>query len=307
MNKRFFIFFGLSLISMHIWSMRFVVPDGIQKINSTYASSYPYISGNTFRAFCDFIIDETRIPFDPSAVFNGDVIFLKTDYVDFFFNVIHPHIPVSYILLTHNSDCAIDAKYCKYLDNEKLIAWFAQNAMIEHKKLIPIPIGLANRHWSHGDIGILEAVMATSHAKNIMLYMNYAVSTNIAQRQAVCDIFQHKSFCYVAQKKSFRDYLTDIASSQFVLSPPGNGFDCHRTWEALYLGAIPLVQSSSMNKAFEGMPVIIVDNWRWVTKEFLEQKYNEIKKSSYTTHKLYADYWFAMIGNVQREWCIKNK
>ena len=29
-------------------------------LTSSRASSFPYISGDTFRAFCDFIIDETQ-------------------------------------------------------------------------------------------------------------------------------------------------------------------------------------------------------------------------------------------------------
>ena len=42
-------------------------------------------------------------------------------------------------------------------------------------------------------------------------------------------------------------YYIHIARSKFVLSPPGLGMDCYRTWEALYLGSIPIVLNSSLH------------------------------------------------------------
>ena len=36
----------------------------------------------------------------------------------------------------------------------------------------------------------------------------------------------------------------------FVLSPRGRGLDCHRTWEALCLGCIPIVKKSPITKLF---------------------------------------------------------
>ena len=44
---------------------------------------------------------------------------------------------------------------------------------------------------------------------------------------------------------------------KFILSPPGAGFDCHRTWEALYLGAIPIVKTSSLDPLYKDLPVVI--------------------------------------------------
>ena len=35
--------------------------------------------------------------------------------------------------------------------------------------------------------------------------------------------------------------LETYARAQFVLSPRGNGVDCHRTWDVLAVGAIPVV------------------------------------------------------------------
>ncbi len=56
------------------------------------------------------------------------------------------------------------------------------------------------------------------------------------------------------QEQLWREY----SSAAFGISPPGRGVDCHRTWEMLYFGMIPIVLSSSLDPMFQGLPVVIV-------------------------------------------------
>ena len=44
----------------------------------------------------------------------------------------------------------------------------------------------------------------------------------------------------------------------------GNGLDCHRTWELLYLGCIVITRTSPLDPLFEGLPVVIVRDWEEV-------------------------------------------
>jgi hypothetical protein len=55
----------------------------------------------------------------------------------------------------------------------------------------------------------------------------------------------------------------------FVLSPHGRGLDCYRTWEALLMGAIPIVKRSPLDPLFDGLPVVIVDDWSEITESAL--------------------------------------
>ena len=63
-----------------------------------------------------------------------------------------------------------------------------------------------------------------------------------------------------------------MRKTMFVPSPAGNGIDCHRTWEALYLGAVPVVLRSEYFGE-SNWPVLVVDSW----SELLEKKSNELK------------------------------
>jgi hypothetical protein len=57
----------------------------------------------------------------------------------------------------------------------------------------------------------------------------------------------------------------------FVVSPHGNGLDCHRTWESLVLGNIVIVKRSPIDALYEGLPVIIVNQWSDITAENLSR------------------------------------
>ena len=47
-----------------------------------------------------------------------------------------------------------------------------------------------------------------------------------------------------------------------MISPPGNGIDCHRTWEAIYLGSVPVVLKKYIShELIRLFPIIAVNKW----------------------------------------------
>ena len=81
----------------------------------------------------------------------------------------------------------------------------------------------------------------------------------------------------------------------FVLSPFGNGMDCHRTWEALLCGCIPIVRTSVFRELFYGLPVLIVEDWSEITFELLKKTIQEFKekhdKSEFQYERLNLAYY----------------
>jgi hypothetical protein len=266
------------------------------------SSSFPYMSGDTFRSYCDYIVDETAVTLIPEQVKAGETIFLKTDYLEFFFNQLHPRIANKYILVTHNSDRSFPGPFAYMLEDPKLMAWFGQNLEdCQHPKLHPIPIGLANRCWPHGSVdNMLQVLQSTStQKKTTLLYMNFQPETYPLERAPLYKRFKKKSFCTVSKPTDFKSYLMELTQAKFVLSPRGNGLDCHRTWEALWMGAIPIVKSSSLDPLFAGLPVLIVNDWKKVTQEFLEEKWEEMNGKEWLWDRLEATYWFNLISYLR--------
>jgi inositol phosphorylceramide mannosyltransferase catalytic subunit len=273
---------------------------GYEFNNTKRISSAPYISGDSFRAIADFVIDELQIPFDPSRVKKGDIIFVNGDIINEFLEQCHELIAAPYILLTHNSDKPISDKYNKYLEDNKLLKWFAQNATYEHKKLIPIPIGLANGYWPHGKIEHFNKYHDKIYEKKYLVYANFLIDTYPLERQRVYDLFVNKQFCYVTTMKKIDSYLEEMAQAQFVLSPRGNGLDCHRTWEALLVGAIPILKKTELhNNLFQDLPVLLVSDWSEITEAFLHEQYNIMRQKKYDRKKLFIQYWIDTIKTVQ--------
>ena len=273
------------------------------------SGSYPFICGDTFRNFCDHIYDETGANFIPHDVKRGDTIFLNGGTLDRFFKDYHPKIKHPYIIVTHNGDWAVPSKHTKYLDDTKVFTWFGQNIDREHPKLHPIPIGIANPKFKHGKVAILKRAIkksATFNKRNQgkLIYGNFSVKTNRKVRTPLRDLLQSKPFVFwVPQNRNFGQYLNEMASYRFVASPVGNGVDCHRTWEALYLGCIPIVDNSCITPLFDDLPVIVIDDWDKITPEFLAKEYQKIIKKPVNHQKLYADYWFNRINDMSKECC----
>jgi hypothetical protein len=84
----------------------------------------------------------------------------------------------------------------------------------------------------------------------------------------------------------------------FVISPHGNGLDCHRTWEALALGCIPIVKSSGIDRLFDDLPVWIVQTWNEVNLENMKDKIEEFKNKTFNYEKLTLTYWKSKIINT---------
>ncbi len=77
----------------------------------------------------------------------------------------------------------------------------------------------------------------------------------------------------------------------FVISPHGNGYDCHRTWEALILGCIVIVKKSGIDELYSDLPVLIINDWSDINLELLESTINIFKCKVFNYDKLLLKYW----------------
>ena len=115
------------------------------------------------------------------------------------------------------------------------------------------------------------------------------------------DLFKDQPYCLIAQPKPFDEYMEETAQCKFVISPEGDMHDCYRHWEALHVGSIPVVHRSPLDPVFDELPIVIVDNYKEVTEEFLNQKYEKMKNEPYNLRKLYMQYWVDKIYAVRDE------
>jgi hypothetical protein len=261
----------------------------------TRPPSYPYVSGDGFRRMAKYVYDE-RSRFEPNRVREGDVIFVATHLVPEFFGEVDPRIDAGYILITHNSDAAADELLIG-IASEKTRMWYAQNNTFSQKNIVPIPIGLENLHLYN--TGIIRHYRRLAHFEGLRqdrILCNFNIATNAKERQSAFDAAAGARCADLSQEHvRSKDYLQRLRTYKFVLSPPGNGLDTHRTWEAMYLGVVPIVKDSVAMRSFEqlGLPLWIVKSWdelEMVTEESLRARYTELRER-FQVPALFAEYW----------------
>jgi hypothetical protein len=88
----------------------------------------------------------------------------------------------------------------------------------------------------------------------------------------------------------------------FVASPRGNGLDTIRTWEALMLGCIVIVRrlpdAPVIEELYADLPVVIIDKWSDITRDFLSQILSEYSKRTFNYEKLTMQYWINRIESA---------
>lgn len=58
---------------------------------------------------------------------------------------------------------------------------------------------------------------------------------------------------------SYEDYLSNLSKHKYVISPPGNGADCYRTLESIYMGCFTFVENTPCNSMTK-LPVFKYNN-----------------------------------------------
>ncbi len=265
----------------------------IQLSGNTHPYDGRFISGDAFRSLADHVCEDLD-GFDPSLIEENDLVFVQATLIRAYFESIHPKISVRYRLITHNGDTNIDETFRKYIDSG-IRVWWAQNCLLSHPKVHPIPIGLENMSYYNHGIPQLFSRPQRKSKKPRILY-GFSVSTNRKIRQsALATLLKIKIADPVPGRLNSSQYIQHLDGYQFVASPPGNGSDCHRAWEALYRGVIPIVQKSTFTDMFRKLklPIWVIADWNDLQKyseEALEAKYKSIMNKS-TTRPLYLKYW----------------
>jgi len=78
---------------------------------------------------------------------DGDLVFVKTNLLEEFFNKIFKKINKRIILISHHDDDPTEKRHEIFLENDsKLIAWYSTNPGFFQKKHIPIPLGLQSNY-----------------------------------------------------------------------------------------------------------------------------------------------------------------
>ena len=107
-------------------------------------TSYPYISGDTFRSVADHIWEVGNESISPNEIHPGDVIFCQSDSLESLCDKVLTQSTAPVTLLLGNSDANHTQSLEKLLESTSVVSVFAQNLVEPVKGVDLLPIGLEN-------------------------------------------------------------------------------------------------------------------------------------------------------------------
>ena len=279
-----------------------------------------YIRGDLFAEIADFCYtdpknegDNEQFPntFCQEAVesFNGiPLIYTCTCNVDTILNLLAP-IKKKTLLVTHSTDWKItEERYNKLPPN--VIRWFSPNIAFKGERLQSVPLGLETlQRFDFHHIYKIEKMKAKIKeekiAKNWLFLCHSSHQANITDREEAYKVLAHQPFVTAIYRPNifaFDDYINNIYSHPFMISPEGSGIDCHRTWECLYMDTFPVMKRNINMSYYEDLPICFVEKWSDVTEKFLSEEYDRIINSEWNLKKIDFDYWKQVITDLKQQY-----
>jgi len=204
---------------------------------------------------------------------NPYIIFIYTHRLSSFIGLMN-NIKNNFILVSHNSDENITDKYNTILEHPKLIFWHSQNVIVDHPKLGGLPIGITNAMWGERNIELINKVISRKPSKIRDFYFYFNVSTNQLERNECKHALEKKGLQFDTTQQDYESYLYHLSSHKYAICPSGNGIDCHRTWECLYLGVIPIFKRSIFTQMIsKKYRCVLLNNWHDLNTEMLLCQY----------------------------------
>jgi hypothetical protein len=215
-----------------------------------------FITGNGFARRCRYVLNYDTFRVNEATDDECEWWFCNPEFLEYFFRDLAPSR--EFVLFTHNSnvDRPIGPPFRTQLDRPELVAWFAVNVELSHPKLHSIPLGIGNPIKC--DPVAFRMVQEEPPQKSELFEASFSVSTNPVER-AYC--IEQTGIVPAAKLRTQRDFYERLAAAHFCISPAGNGVDCYRTWQALYLRTIPIVTRSVLTDQHPDLPWIVLDDW----------------------------------------------
>ena len=187
--------------------------------------------------------------------------------------------------------------------SRNVVAAFAPNNAVPDRRVVSVPLGVRVNK-----LRALKFVRQNSSRKGRgLLYGNFTLKDEHYRpdragvphiRKRLVERLRDEPWVNLDVSDEHRDgeeelipYYAQTAAHKFALSPEGHGVDCYRTWEALYLGTIPIVTVGPQMSAFAGLPILFTEDYSELSEEYLERRWEEMSRQSFEVERMLNSYY----------------
>lgn len=264
-------------------------------------SSFPFLSGDTFRLlagteFLSASIASRRGVPDNIAFAKGDLA-AEPEFVERLREWAKASGLSKRVLLIHNSDVVPSGDGLSNL-RDHVDAVYCVNAVTEADGIFAVPIGLENAALNRNGrlTHYLDGFDTNHEVRTRRVLSSFHTETNPSVREPVRVLMEESRFGYQGFQWKLGEYRDVVRTTKFVICPPGNGIDTHRTWEAIYLGAVPVVLGDAIGASLLENPILPISRYEEflaMTDQELDDVYLDVSRKP--AHKAYAPYWVKRI------------
>lgn len=250
---------------------------------------------------CDYAFNESNEPWvsskgikmfsSPSEIGETGVVFCGTNQ-----RIINclKTIPEngSYILVTRDNDQSITQELFE-LKPTSVKHWFAINCAIKNENITAIPYGVNGIGGENETLKIVgETIKRTFDGRMVYARFNIPGEMKYPHERHEClfGLEENNPVANIIYKPvdGAENYI-NIMQHPFVASPHGTGAETMRCWEALSLGAIPILSDVPELRHFEDLPVCFVNSWKQVTEDWCKEQAKIV--AGKLTHKVRMSFW----------------
>jgi hypothetical protein len=276
--------------------------------------------------------DLIRGPNACSNIQDNELIWVRLSWLKSFVRQVLPLIRTKFSLVTGDSDSCAPSEVMSearlILNCHNVVHWYTQNydGSMPSERISPIPIGVdfhmlsEKPMWGENVASPVEQEQMLKSIRDSLpplatripkVYVDFAWQQGFGLRHyrryhPLKGTKFHEMRRQVARKVRRNELVfcqpgpmprsemwRERGRYAFILSPHGMGLDCHRSWEALALGHVVLVPSSSLDALYANLPVVILKSWADITPENLTKWVSRYAAATGTDEKLKSDYWIS--------------
>ena len=193
-----------------------------------------------------------------------DTVYVPIVKLEHFVNTTLPNITEDFVLLSGQNSKPEDPipvnVYNTIINHPRIVKWFLQNLSVyaaldpHHPKLRPFPYGI---HPMQPPF-LLEELSIARNKTNFIYKSWFRKSNNIKTRLHIPN----------GEKVNATEYLKRMHESDYVLSPDGDRPECHRHYEAIAMGTMPITSLDPvLYRHLEGNALFGENQWNLTTLE----------------------------------------
>jgi hypothetical protein len=300
-------------------------------------SHLPTLAGALFSSKLpdDVIPDATSF----ANIRDGELVWLRLSWLKSFVKQILPLINAKIVLVTGDSDSCVPSEVGKLakaiVESPKIIHWYTQNydGSLAKDRISPLPIGIDFHMLSEKPMWGEQMAQSGEQEQELLsirqslpplveriprVYVDFSwqrfhprhhrlyhplKGTQLREGRWRLGRKMRKNKLAVCQSGPLRrsEMWRQRGRYAFVLSPHGNGLDCHRTWEALALGHTVLVPSSSLDELYVDLPVVPLQSWDEITSENLAKWMTDYPHGADAHERLRSKYWIEKMRSAAKQ------